>query len=74
MSLKNELAMIWKAIVCFKFSDSSSIILLKSSSLVLGEVSLLTIVSVSLTEVEGFSVGVKLEFHPHTHRLLPSFS
>ena len=34
---------------------------LKSSSRVSREVLLLTIVSVSLTEMEGFSVGVKLE-------------
>ena len=61
MSLKNESAMIWKAIVCFQFSNSSSIIFLKSSSLVSREVLLLTIVSVSLSEVEGFIVGVKLE-------------
>ena len=56
--MKNELAIIWKAFVCFKFSLSSSIILLRSSALASREISLLTIVSVSLTEVQGFSVGV----------------
>ena len=53
--------MTWKAIVCFYVSISSSIIFLRKSPLVSKYIALLTIVSVSLTEVEGFSVGVKLE-------------
>ena len=45
----------------FSIECSSSIILLRSSPLVSGEISLLTIVPASLTKIEGFSVGVKLE-------------